>query len=687
MIRQTAFPAAFRAARTVSVGLAIPGGRRTKCRRLVCLAWMLLVLASPIAVSPVAADPPSRTEQPSGQIDEPPITEADREHWSFQPLTRPAIPQVNDESWCENPIDRFVLAELERRQLAPQPAADRTTLIRRLSFDLTGLPPTPEQVDAFLADPSHDAYQRLVDRLLASDDFGPHWAQRWLDLARFAETDGFEHDKIRANAWQYRDWVVGAMNRDLPYDRFLHLQIAGDQIAPSDPAASIATAFCLSGPDMPDINSQDERRHHLLNEMTATVGEVFLGLQFGCAQCHDHKYDPISQADFYRLRAIFDPAVQVKKNQSVSTLSVRSDAAQPSYLMIRGDWQRRGPAVEPAFPRIVDFGDDDATQANADTPSKPGTTNRRKAFAQWLTARNQPLTARVIVNRIWQAHFGRGLSETPSDFGVIGDSPSHPELLDWLATEFIRQQWSLKRLHRFVVTSATYRQASSGSGHSWQENLERDPKNRWLSRFPRRRLTGEAVRDAMLAAAGVLNTERGGPGVMPPLPEELRSTLLRNQWNESPDPASHDRRSIYVFARRNLRFPIFDAFDRPDGNASCAVRSRSTTAPQSLLLLNSRFSLQTAQRTATAIMADVEKDRWITAATRPILGRFPTADEERMFREFLKQQSEILETTAGANPLGDFDAALPADVTCYEATAFADLCLALFNSSEFLYID
>ena len=294
--------------------------------------------------------------------DEVPVTDDDRVHWSFQPLSRVPLPSVKDSSWIINPIDRFILSRLEQESLEPLPPADRRTLIRRLTFDLTGLPPEPSAVEAFVSDDSSDAYNQLVDQLLASPAYGERWGQHWLDLARFAETDGFEHDKVREQAWRYRDWVIQAFNEDLPYDRFIQLQLAGDEMSPGDPAAAIATAFCLSGPDMPDINSQEERRHNLLNELTSTVGSVFLGLQLECAQCHDHKFDPISQADFYRLRAIFSPAVHVQQNKSIASLDQqkKGPTASPDYLMVRGDWRRRGPEVMPAFPRIANPWDDKA---------------------------------------------------------------------------------------------------------------------------------------------------------------------------------------------------------------------------------------------------------------------------------------------------------------------------------------
>ena len=569
-----------------------------------------LVLARPLLAEEVSV------------VSEPPITADDREHWSFRPLQRPAVPSAGART-AENTIDLFCNGA-DTSGLSDS-AAHRAALLRRLTLDLWGLPPSPTENARFLADANPDAYERLVDRTLASPRYGERDAQHWLDLARFAETDGFEHDKVRSEAWRFRDWVIDAANQGMAYDRFVQLQIAGDELAPEDPQARVATAFCLSGPDMPDINSQAERRHSLLNEMTATVGSVFLGLQVGCAQCHDHKYDPISQADFYRLRAFFVSAVQVKKNRSVSTLS--SGPPETAYLMIRGAWDRPGPAVSPAFPRIADW------------QSHPTAAQRsRSELARWLTAPQNPLTARVLANRLWQQHFGSGLSSTPSDFGLVGVEPAKLDLLNWIASETHTRDWNLKQMHRLLVTSAHYR-------YHFTQSI---------------RLEGEVIRDAMLACAGLLNTRQGGPGVMPPLPREITSTLLKNQWATHSDRAAHYRRSVYVFARRNLRYPIFDAFDRPDANVSCACRARSTTAPQSLLLLNSEFSWAMAEAFAARVQREAgsEPRRALTTAFQLALNRAPTSHE----------LADALAFLADGGSLNEF-------------------CLALMNLNEFVYVD
>ncbi len=613
-------------------------------------------------------------------IVETPITESDRDHWAFRPVSRPSLPAVRNATWPRQGLDAFILSRIDRAELIPTPEANRATLLRRLSFDLTGLPPTIAELAAFEGDSSPEAYERQVDRLLASPAYGERWGQHWLDLARFAETDGFEHDKVRAEAWKYRDWVIAAFNRNLPYDQFVQQQVAGDEIG--DQSQSVATMFCLSGPDMPDINDQHERRHLMLNEITATVGAAFLGLQLGCAECHDHKYDPVSQADFYRLRAVFESAVPtLKRDAPYSQLKQQSEAI-PARFWIRGDHRRPGRKIEPAFPRIASRSDTGDAPA-AETPA-------RTALANWLVRPDNPLTSRVIVNRIWKHHLGRGLFDTPSDVGLLNADPTHPELLDWLASEFQAHGWDLKWLHRTIVTSATYQQASRGrnTNPDWALSLSEDPQNALYSRGYRRRLDGESIRDAMLAMAGLLTDERGGPGVMPPLPDELIGTLLKGQWTTSPRAADHDRRSIYLFARRNLRYPIFEVFDRPDANASCAARHRSTTPTQSLLLLNSALTLRIAQHLAGQLMHETDDPaKQIEALFQRAFARSPTAEESQRLSRFLQAERDQLATEQRRPE----QLALPSGIESvrdpYAAAALVEACLALLNSSEALYVD
>jgi hypothetical protein len=700
------------------------------------------------------------------RLTEKPLTADDRSHWAFQPPNRPRPPSIQNRHWVRNPIDSFIAAGIEANGLLPAPEAERTTLLRRASFDLIGLPPTPEEIDAFVNDRAANAFEKVVDQLLASPQYGVRWAQHWLDLARYADTDGFEFDQARPDAWRYRDWVVDALSRDLPYDQFVRLQLAGDEIAPDDPSAFLATGFNRCYPDMVDLNDQGLRRQNALNDITETTGLVFLGLTIGCARCHDHKSDPIRQADFYKLQAFFsaarfrddyplaraprrrayeqavtawrsevaqiqacilrlekpirdklapglpmgalDLAVaaynkseaerspaevrivydllhrdgRIKANEWPNLLDAGATAehalligrleqvrraappapptargideagnrAPPTYFLKRGEFAAKGPVVEPAFPAVL------ASAAPVIVPLAEST-GRRTALAEWLTRARHPLTARVVVNRLWQGHFGRGLVDTASDFGRMGGEPTHPELLDWLATELIERNWSLKALHRLIVTSSTYRQSSK---LAVAPNL--DVENHWLSHQNRRRLDGEAIRDALLSACGHLNPALGGPGVFPPLPSELTKLSSKGAiWPVSPDARDENRRSLYIFVRRNLRYPFFEAFDRPDTNASCPRRPVTTTAPQALSLLNSRLSGESAR--ALAMRVEQEEgagfDAKVERVYRLTLGRRPDQAERSVAREFLSSGT----------------------------ASFAELCLALLNLNEFVYVD
>lgn len=598
-------------------------------------------------------------DEASGSIQEKAISAQDRAHWAYQPLHPIQVPTVPDSAQVRTDIDRLVWQRLHREGLDFSAPADPATLLRRVTFDLTGLPPTAEALAAFLADPSQAAYTAWVDRLLDSPEYGENEARHWLDLVRFADTDGFEYDAVRKEAWRYRDWVIDAFNHDLPYDEFVRWQIAGDLLASSssDPHA-IATGFLLSGPDMPDINDQEERRHFVLNEIVSTVGAVFLSTTTNCAQCHDHPNDPLSQADFFRLRAVFEDTIAPHERRQLGSVIRVSSAytPPPSRIWIRGDFHSPGPEVSPAVPRI-------AAAANGDASGALPSDQKRAAFAQWLTRDHNAMFLRSIANRLWQFHFSKPLVETPNDFGLHTAIPAELDLLDWLAAELPRQKWSLKAMSRLIVTSTTYRQ-SSRSGES-------DPGNALFGRMPRRRLTGEEIRDAMLAAAGVLNPKRGGPGVRFPLPEEITVTLLKNQREFDTDPAENDRRSIYLFARRNLRHPLFDVFDRPDALASCPRRSVSTTAPQALTLLNGSFSHRMARLIADRIRREVSQpesvDAWITQASHLILSRDPSTEEVQLARAFFESRS----------PTSAED----------REQALHDYCLALLNANAFLYVD
>jgi hypothetical protein len=594
--------------------------------------------------------------------DEPPLTEEDRKHWSYRPLLLPTLPVVKATASVQNEIDQFVLAKLEAQGLALSPPADAATLIRRLTFDITGLPPSPDEVQAFVADSAVNpkAYESLVDRLLASERYGENWAQHWLDLARFAETDGFEHDLERKEAWQYRDWVISALNADMPYDDFVANQIAGDEMPGGNPKA---TGFLVAGPDMPDTNFQDERLHLLLNNITGTVGSAFLGLTIGCAQCHDHPYDPVSQADFYRLRACFDNMPKLKRDKQLGPVFAEASSNAPvNKVCIRGDHTRLGPVVTAAFPRIANPAGIEVYAT--ETKSSSG---RRAALARWITQPSNGLFLRTTMNRVWMHHFGQPIVGSPTDLGKQGDKPTHPELLDWLAVQLPRHRWSMKAMHKLIVMSATYRQAGDVNGPPLTAEAAAE-RNTLYAHFSRRRLMGEQLRDAMLVVAGRLNMKPGGQSVHLPLPPEVNNTLLAKQISVTKDVSEHDRRSVYAFSRRNLRYPLFDVFDRPDALMSCGRRSESTTAPQSLMLFNSAFSLSMASSLADLISTTVgtEPEALVQAAVWRCYSRAPTAPEITLGTTFLQQHTAQTST---------FHEAL------------TDYCLALLNSSAFCYVD
>ena len=649
---------------------------------------------------------------------------ADEKHWAFQSVKRPAA----------NTIDALAKSPLK-------PEASKVTLIRRVTFDLTGLPPTPEEVDAYLKDESKDAYEKLIDRLLVSPRYGERWGRHWLDLARYADTNGYEFDEPRPDAWRYRDYVIKSFNDDKPFDRFIIEQLAGDEAFPSNRDALIATGFNLLGPDMTDSSDQLQRRHNTLNDMTDTTALAFLGLTMACARCHDHKFEPIPQADYFRFQAFFqsasfrrdlpistpEEAAARKKSQaeydaatkpileqiaaveavhreklSQSKLAKLSDEAQaahrtaadkrtggqqelvretqrlvtvsdaevaklltddekakvkllnamiagfaskkPSpapvamglaesakpektFILERGELANRGAEVKPGFPRIV--------SVNKDAEA------RRLALAKWIASPDNPLTARVMVNRLWQHHFGEGLVRTPSDFGLRGERPANPELLDWLAAELIGpakptdgRPWALKRVHKLVMMSATYKAV----------------------RTKPVRLEGEAVRDSLLAVSGKLNLKTGGPGVV--LPEASAAAGGSRAVPATTDVREHDRRSVYLFSRRNLRLPFLEAFDLPDSNLSCPKREKSTTAPQALSLLNSpevkAAAAAMSERLMKAAKTDAER---IDLAWRLALGRLPTEKERDRAVKFLQN-----------SPL-------------------SELCRGLFNLNEFIYVD
>ena len=608
-------------------------------------------------------------------------------HWAFQPVRKPALPAVKATKWVRSPVDAFVLAPLEQRRWEPSPAASRAEWLRRVTFDLTGLPPTPEEVTAFVGDSTPSAEERVVDRLLASPHYGERWAQHWLDVVRFAETEGFEYDRHIPDAWRFRDYVIASLNADKPFDRFITEQLAGDELDPASRELQTASIFHRLGAVRRNAGNPEIAlsRNEVLTERTDIVGTAFLGLTLGCARCHDHKLEPFTQKDYYQLQAYFAatdehnvtlasaeekkawdarlqqhqaavaelkkklrPATGEERTRLMAELETLEDQAPeplptipgtwnnpakrtPIHVLKRGEWEKKGEAVGPRPPGPLvarDF-----TELPADTA------NPRTRLAQWVASPANPLTARVIVNRVWQQHFGAGLVRTANDFGLNGERPSYPALLDWLAATLVEGGWQLKPLHRLIVLSSTYRQ--SGRSPVAAAATRADPDNRLLWHFVRRRLSAEEIRDAMLAVSGRLNLKAGGPSVMLPVDAELTKLLYKpSQWTPAKQADEHDRRSVYLIAKRNLRLPFMEAFDAPALQASCARRESSTHAPQALELLNGRLANELAGAFARRLEAECGTDqpRIVARAYALATGRAPTEAELKLSLTFLREQ-------------------------------------------------
>jgi hypothetical protein len=710
------------------------------------------------------------------------FTQRQRDFWSFQKLKPQTPPAVKHAAWANNPIDRFIAAKLEAKGIEPGPRADKITLLRRASFDLIGLPPSPEEVAAFLADNSPDAFNKVIDRLLASPQYGERWGRHWLDLARFAESEGFKADEARPNAWRYRDYVIHSFNADKPYDRFVQEQIAGDEMWPGDPEARVATGFQRAYPDESNARNLWQRRQEILDDITDTTGAVFMGLTYGCARCHNHKFDPILQADYYRLQAFFantaaddhialippDQIAEYKRKRAEweeKTAQIRSamnDLLAPGRKHARDDYFEKYPAeiqamiLKPAAERTpfetqmwakakpyLEIPDDEAAKSlkgdakktydmlktelakfdsiyPGDFPEgigmrdlgrsapvthvlsvgvydrpkeevqpgfltllEPGpakieptadSTGRRTALAKWLTDPQNPLATRVIVNRIWQHHFGAGIVGTPSDFGIMGERPSHPELLDWLAAEFVKDGWSMKKMHRLIMTSMAYQQSSDFR----KDAAAIDSGDRLLWAFRRQRLESEVIRDSSLAVAGLLNTKMGGPSVYPELPEGMINP--RGGWKVSAS-SEGNRRSIYIFVKRNSRYPMMEAFDMPDTHESCPRREITTTAPQALSMLNDRVALDWAR--AFAARALEAKDP-VGVAFRLAYSRQPDSWEKDTAATFLEKQKRVI-AARGTDAKLAFPVSMAPGIEPAAAAAFVDFCQMLLNSNEFVY--
>ena len=619
---------------------------------------------------------------------------AERRHWAFQPRKEAVPPVVKLKAWAKTPIDAFVLATLEKTGLAPAPAADKVTLIRRVTFDLHGLPPTPEEVDAFVRDRSPQAWEKVVDRLLASPRYGEQWARHWLDVVRFAESDGFEYDTHRADAWRYRDYVVRSFNTDKPYADFVREQLAGDELAPDSDEMQVASGFNRLGSLRKNAGNQDvaSSRNEVLTEMTNAVGSAFLGVTLGCARCHDHKFDPIRHTDYYRMQGYFAQtqykdilraSVEEQKSWKSKSEPVQAEMKKMRYRLAKAPDEQKAkieteleelemkmPAPLPALYGVVNdakvlspihvLARGEPTAKGAAMGMRPlgvlvpdgvdelplDTAQPRAKLGAWITEANHPLTARVMVNRMWQYHFGRGIVGTPNDFGRMGLRPSHPELLDWLANRFVEGGWKMKPLHRMMLLSNAYQQ--SGKSPMEKAAMEKDAENALLWKFSTRRLEAEELRDAMLAVSGRLNGKIGGPSVLVPLSTDLVKMLKRPEfWVTTKEKSEFDRRGLYLIHKRNLRLPFMEVFDQPDLQFSCARREQSTHAPQALELLNGELSNDLAASFAERLKEHAAGPAArVDLAWRVATGRLPDAQERVLAVKFLEGRPDRLKEFA-----------------------------------------
>lgn len=577
------------------------------------------------------------------------------ENWALQPLKKPVPPQLDDRGWVRNGIDRFVLARLRAKGLEPAREADKATLIRRLSYDLIGLPPTPEELQAFTDSKEAKAYEMLVDRLLASPRYGERWARHWLDVARYTESQGFEYDRLRNNAWHYRDYVIKAFNSDKPYDQFVREQIAGDVIEPVTSESMVATSLLVCGPYDQAGNSQQNQtqrmitREEEMDDLVSVVSQSFLGLTVNCARCHAHKYDPIPQADYYRMKAVFDgvihgerditsPAEKTadpgktntkkqekikKKPWSGKSYIGKRRQPDPTRRLERGSVKQPAEAVSPRGLSAI-------TEPSPDfglSPDAPEAERRRK-FAEWVVHPRNPLTPRVMTNRVWHYHFGLGIVPTPSDLGQAGVPPSHPALLDWLAVGFVEKGWSIKQLHRLIVTSATYRQSSALN----VEAAKIDAGNRLLWRYAPRRLEAEAVRDAMLTVSGQLNLKMGGESFRPFSTSEHGSTFYQLEDRDEPE---FNRRTIYRINVNSGKDPLLDAFDCPDPAVKTPRRMLTVTPLQALSMMNNSFVQRQAKHLAERMIEETsgDTDKAIELMYRYAFGRTANSAELEQARQ------------------------------------------------------
>ncbi len=772
------------------------------------------------------------------------ITAKDREWWAFQRPVRYPVPEVNDPRWSANPIDAFLKKQMDAKGLTPAPMADRRTLIRRAYLDLTGLLPPPEEVEAFVNDKSPDAWGKLIDRLLASEHYGERWARHWLDVARYADSSGYEHDRDFENAWRYRDYVIKAFNEDKPYNQFIIEQLAGDEVDHPTYDSLIATTFNRIGPRV-RFREKDNPyyRYEYLDDMIGTTSRGFLGLTVNCARCHDHKFDPIGRMDYYRMMAMFFPFVnydfplvppdqaaayekKVKEIQDqIIPLRIEiariekpykekrfeemlksypediqvavhtpedkrtpgqkliaaqflhgledpdaaaaaafngaayrrrlmklneEDTAKRQVLLDKiaalekqmpppipiaegirdGDYRftpdgpgdeplpgkgnrpnwgtgkyipdpgdnyeppkvhfgangqvvaddEKAPVVEPGFIKVL-IDPDNPPPVSIKPADGRVTSGRRRALAEWIASEKNPLTARVMINRIWQHHFGKGIVSTPSNYGKLGSPPSNPQLLDWLATEFVRQGWSIKKMHRLIMTSQAYQMASAFYD---AEDLRKDPTDTYLWRFPLNRLEGDIIRDIILSASGQLNLQAGGPPFFPSIPKSVREGFRQGKWVLTKEEPSTWRRSIYSYWKRGMKYPMFDVLDEPDVNVTCEARTVTTVPTQALTLMNNEFVLLQAKYFAQRVEqeAGADKAAQVKRAYNIALSRDPTPSELQGNLKFLEKQFAYHQSKKAQQT-----AESPAAGSDPETAALTDLCDVILNLNEFVYIN
>ncbi len=605
------------------------------------------------------------------------VTDKDRAHWSFKPIHPPAPPPPRARgTGSSHPIDAFVLARLEAKGIAPNPPATRRELLRRATYDLTGLPPTVAETEAFLGDTAPDAWARLVDRLLASPRYGEKWGRHWLDLVRFAESNSYERDGAKPNAWRYRDYVIRSFNADKPYDRFVREQLAGDELPAPDDDAIVATGFHRLGIWDDEPADRELARYDGLDDLVATIGQVFLGLTMDCARCHNHKIDPIPQRDYYRLLAFLHnttpyqnggPSVEVplpgSPGQKALAITESSGALPATHVLLRGNPNTRGERVEPGFPEVLGGG---APRLPTTLPAGAKSSGRRTALADWIVSPGNPLPARVLANRLWQHHFGHGIVRSPNNFGLQGDAPTHPELLDWLAGELADHGWRMKPIHRLIMTSEAYQRSS----HGRKEALDRDPGNDSLWRFDMRRLTAEEIRDTILAVNGTLNPAMSGPGVLVDIPKEVLAGQSQpgNGWGTSA-PSEQARRSVYIHVKRSLLTPILESFDLAETDRSTPVRFATVQPTQALGMLNGKFLNQQAVLFAARLRRENPADTraQVRNGLRLVTSREPTPGEiERGLRLVGSLQSK-----GHATP----------------ESALEKFCLMALNMNEMVFLD